>query len=64
MKIKELRGRDSKELLRRLSEFKKEVTALRFQKATGQLTNTSQIRKARRTIARIKLLLSEQPKAS
>ena len=38
----------------RLLELKKEQFNLRFQKATGQLQNTSRVRVVRRTIAQIK----------
>jgi len=37
-----------------LLKLKKEQFNLRFQKATGQLENTSRVREVRRTIAKIK----------
>ena len=43
-----------------LLSLKKEQFNLRFQRATGQLENTSRIRVVRRDIARIKTLQSRQ----
>jgi large subunit ribosomal protein L29 len=40
--------------------LKKERFNLRFQRATGQLENTSRLREARRDIARIKTIAAEQ----
>ena len=53
-KAKDLRAQKSEELEGRAADLKKEQFNLRFQKATGQLENTSQMRKARRDIARIR----------
>jgi large subunit ribosomal protein L29 len=39
-----------------LAKLKKEQFNLRFQKATGQLENTSRVREVRRTIAKIKTI--------
>jgi large subunit ribosomal protein L29 len=41
-----------------LLELKKEAFNLRFQKASGQLENVSQVRAVRRDIARIKTILT------
>lgn len=43
-----------------LLSLKKEQFNLRFQRATGQLENTSRVRIVRRDIARIKTLQSRQ----
>jgi large subunit ribosomal protein L29 len=43
-----------------LLSLKKEQFNLRFQRATGQLENTSRVRVVRRDIARIKTLQSRQ----
>ncbi|WP_316197048.1 50S ribosomal protein L29 [Bradyrhizobium sp. SZCCHNS3053] len=40
--------------------LKKERFNLRFQRATGQLQNTSRLREARREIARIKTIAAQQ----
>lgn len=60
MKVKDLRQRDEAELKRRLVEFKRQLMAHRFNAASGQLTDTSVFRKDRRTVARIKTLLTEK----
>ena len=44
--------------------LKKERFNLRFQRATGQLENTSRVRQVRRDIARIETVLSEKSKQS
>jgi large subunit ribosomal protein L29 len=43
-----------------LAKLKKEQFNLRFQKATGQLENTSRVRVVRRDIARIQTVLREK----
>ena len=45
-------------------KLKKERFNLRFQRATGQLENTSRLREARRDIARIKTLQGERARAA
>ena len=40
--------------------LKKEQFNLRFQRATGQLENTSRLKQARRDIARIKTIAAQQ----
>ncbi|MGA0594885.1 50S ribosomal protein L29 [Enterovirga sp. CN4-39] len=47
-----------------LLSLKKEQFNLRFQRATGQLENTSRVRVVRRDIARIKTLQSRQRAAA
>jgi large subunit ribosomal protein L29 len=54
MKAKELVGKTADELQDNFLSLKKEQFNLRFQKATGQLENTAQVRKVRRDIARVK----------
>ncbi len=54
MKAEELRSKSADELTSELMSLKKEAFNLRFQKATGQLENTSRVRQVRRDIARIK----------
>ncbi len=60
MKIKQVRDLTPDQLDDELTRLKKEQFNLRFQKATGQLENTSRVRVIRRTIARIKTLQSVQ----
>ncbi len=57
MKAEELRGKTPDQLKEQLLDLKKEQFNLRFQKATGQLENTSRVREVRRDIARIKTIL-------
>lgn len=57
MKAEELRGKSPDQLKEQLLDLKKEQFNLRFQKATGQLENTSRVREIRRDIARIKTIL-------
>jgi large subunit ribosomal protein L29 len=60
MKASELRGRSAEELQQELQSLLKAQFSLRMQKATQQLTNTSQIGKVRRDIARIRTMLAEK----
>ena len=57
MKASEVRAKGDDELREQLLQLKKEQFNLRFQKATGQLENTSRVRVVRRDIARIKTVL-------
>ena len=54
MKIDDVRGMTPDQLNDQLLQLKKEQFNLRFQRATGQLENTSRVRVVRRDIARIK----------
>jgi large subunit ribosomal protein L29 len=54
VKIADVRAKTSDQLKDELLTLKKEQFNLRFQRATGQLENTSRVRSVRRTIARIK----------
>ena len=54
MKASEVRDLTADQLDDELVKLKKEQFNLRFQKATGQLENTSRFRQIRRDIARIK----------
>ncbi len=56
----DLRAKNAEELQGRLGDLKKEQFNLRFQKASGQLTNTAQFGRVRREIARIKTILRER----
>lgn len=53
MKATDVRAMTPDQLDDELSKLKKEQFNLRFQKATGQLENTSRFRVVRRDIARI-----------
>ena len=54
MKAEEIRGFTADQLDDQLVKLKKEQFNLRFQRASGQLENTSRVREVRRDIARIK----------
>lgn len=60
MKSSDVRDMTPDQLGDELLLLKKEQFNLRFQKATGQMENTSQIRKVRRDIARIKTITKEK----
>ncbi len=60
MKTSELRTVPSAELAGQLDGAYQELFNLRFQRASGQLTNTARVREVRKTIARIKTLLRER----
>jgi len=58
MKASELRGKDQDALQRELNELLKAQFGLRMQVATQQLGNTSQLKKVRRDIARVKTVMN------
>ena len=58
MKASELRGKDQEALQKELSELLKAQFGLRMQIATQQLSNTSQLKKVRRDIARVKTVMN------
>ncbi|KHK54008.1 50S ribosomal protein L29 [Ralstonia sp. A12] len=60
MKATELRGKDAAGLNQELSELLKAQFGLRMQKATQQLQNTSQLKKVRRDIARVRTVMGEK----
>ena len=64
MKINEIIELSTEEMVAKEKELKKELFNLRFQLATGQLENTAQLSKVRKTIARIKTVLREQELSS
>ena len=60
MKVKELRDKSVAELNAELSSLLKAHFGLRMQRATQQLTNTSQLGKVKRDIARVKTVLGQK----
>jgi large subunit ribosomal protein L29 len=63
-KASDLRALSPDQLNDKLGTLKKEQFNLRFQKASGQLENTTRVRQVRRGIAQIKTVLKEKaPKA-
>ena len=64
MKAADLRGKTPDQLRDQLSALKKEAFNLRFQKATGQLENTSRMQAVRRDAARVKTILNQKAAAA
>lgn len=60
MKIGDIRAMSPDQMDDAILNLKKERFNLRFQRATGQLENTSRLREARRDIARIKTIAAQQ----
>jgi large subunit ribosomal protein L29 len=60
MKASELRGKDQPALAKELNELLKAQFGLRMQIATQQLSNTSQLKKVRRDIARVKTVMNSK----
>ena len=56
MKAEDVRALSPDQLKDELLKLKKEQFNLRFQKATGQLENTTRVRQVRRDIARLKTI--------
>jgi len=64
MKTAELRDKTPDQLRDQLASLKKEAFNLRFQKATGQLENTSRMQVVRRDAARVKTILNQKAAAA
>ncbi len=60
MKASELQGKDEVALSKELNELLKAQFSLRMQIATQQLSNTSQLKKVRRDIARVKTVMNQK----
>ena len=60
MKASEIRAKNGDELDKELNELLKAQFGLRMQLATQQLSNTSQMKKVRRDIARVRTVLKEK----
>jgi len=63
MKAADVRAMTPDQLSDELLRLKKEQFNLRFQRATGQLENTSRVRQVRRDIARVQTI-ARQKRAS
>lgn len=59
-KMQELRKYTDKEIESKIFELKQEIFNLRFKQATGQLTDTARVKKARKQIARLFTILTER----
>ncbi|MDY7099011.1 MAG: 50S ribosomal protein L29 [Pseudomonadota bacterium] len=62
--IADLRTKTDDQLAAELTELKKSQFNLRFQSATNQLSDPSEVRRVRRTIAQIKTLQNERAAAA
>ena len=60
MTINEIRELSLEELEVNVNELKQELFNLKFQKTLGQLQNTAKIRDVKRTIARLKTVVTEK----
>jgi large subunit ribosomal protein L29 len=56
----DMRGKTADELGDQITKLKKEQFNLRFQRANGQLENTSRVRVVRKEIARLETVLTER----
>ena len=59
LKLDDIRAMSEDQMSDAVANLKKERFNLRFQRATGQLENTSRLREARRDIARIKTVAAQ-----
>jgi large subunit ribosomal protein L29 len=60
MKSSEIRAKDGAELQKELEGLLRAQFGLRMQVATQQLSNTSQLKKVRRDIARVRTIMKEK----
>jgi len=60
MEASELRGKSADELQKELESLLRAQFGLRMQLATQQLANTSQLKKVRRDIARVRTVIKEK----
>ena len=60
MKASELRAKNGEDLQKELNELLKAQFGLRMQHATQQLANTSQMKKVRRDIARVRTVIKQK----
>ncbi|CAM3506560.1 50S ribosomal protein L29 [Erysipelothrix sp. HDW6B] len=58
--LKEIREANNTDLLVQIDTLKEELFDLRFQQAIGQLENPARLREIRKTIARIKTVITER----
>jgi large subunit ribosomal protein L29 len=64
MKIKEIRALTTEEIYGKLDDTREELFKLRFQFATGQLTDYSRLPAMRREVARLETVLRERELAA
>ncbi len=64
MKIEDIRAMSVDAINSQINDAKEELMRLRFQQATGELTDYSRLRITRRNIARLYTILKEQQAAN
>lgn len=64
MKTQEIRALTTEEIHGKLDDTREELFKLRFQYATGQLTNYSRLSSTRRIVARLETVLRERELAA
>ena len=64
MNVSEMKGKTVVELRGELSELLQEQFNLRMQKGMGQMTNTNELRRVRRDIARVKTIMTQKSSES
>lgn len=60
MKSKDIRDLNNEEILARINEEQEVLTKIRFNHAISAVENPLKIRKARKTVARLKTILNER----
>lgn len=60
MNVKEIRDLSNDELEKEVTSLKEELYNLRFAQATGSLENPARMKDVRKTIARIKTVMTER----
>jgi large subunit ribosomal protein L29 len=63
MSAKELRGKNAADLQSELVKLRREQFSLRMQAASGQTVKSSDFGKVKRSIARVKTVMTEQKRA-
>ncbi len=63
-KMKEIRELTNEQLNKQVETLKEELFDLRFKQATGVIENPARIKEIRKTIARIKTVLTERQNAN
>ena len=64
LKAKKFHEMQDYELVNQLKDLKTEFFNLRFQQATGQLSNTKSIKEVKKDIARVKTIIREREMAA
>jgi large subunit ribosomal protein L29 len=63
MDAKDLRGKESKDLQAELIKLRREQFSLRMQAASGQTVKSSDFGKVKKSIARVKTVMTEKVRA-